>query len=147
MKRILSAVAAGLFVGGGVMAAVVMPSSATIRAGGTAMTPGETVKLASNITLADGAFPIFGPLNTKLCPGLEIYLDAAGLLDHIFVFPIEDTLPGQVNEINAAFTAGGDGDSFEEVPPVPSLEVQVHNETGAPVTMSNLYVYCKPSGG
>jgi hypothetical protein len=147
MKRILSAVAAGLVAGGALLAAVVMPSSATIRAGGTAMSPGETVKLASNVKVADGAFPIFGPLNTKLCPGLEIYLDAAGLLDHINVTPLEDTLPGQVNEISTAFTAGGDGDSFEQVPPVPSLEVQVYNATGGPVTISNLYVYCKPSGG
>ncbi len=145
MKRTLLAVAAGLVAGGAVVAAVVMPSSAMIRAGGTAMTPGETIKLASNVTMANGAFQVFGPLNTKLCPGLEIYVDAA-TTTNVFVIPLEDSLPGQVNEIPVAFTAGGSGDSFEQVAPTPSLDVQLHNNSGGPDTI-NLYVYCTPSVG
>jgi hypothetical protein len=88
---------------------------------------------------------IFGPLNTKLCPGLEIYVDAATTTNG-FVIPLEDSLPGQVNEIPIAFTAGGSGDSFEQVAPTASLDVQLHNNSGGPDT-SNLYVYCTPSGG
>ena len=61
--------------------------------GGTAMTQGQTVKLGSNVTMANGAFQVFWPLNTKLCPGLEIYVDATST-SNLFVLPLEDSLPG-----------------------------------------------------
>jgi hypothetical protein len=108
------------------------------------MTPGQTLTLATNVTLTSGGVQVFGPVNTKLCVGTQIYGDSTGSFT---VNPLEGGLPGQVNPIYLAqFTTFEAGELIQVSQPTPTLEVRL-SEPNASVTIYNLYVYCVPPNG
>jgi hypothetical protein len=142
-RILLPIVVVGLVAAGVIIAAVVTSSSATTSAGGTALRPGQTVKLATSVTLSPRTSHTFGPWNTHRCGRLGIYADATDPAA-LYVVPLEASLPGQVNPITLPTSTTSNG--YSQVVPTPSLEVKLvnHSSTSAS-TVSNIYVYCQTS--
>jgi hypothetical protein len=149
-SRIVAPVVAAVVAAGvttAVANAVLATPSGAAGAGGTALNIGQTVDLATNVTVTPGATVRVGPVNTKLCPRVEEFLDVPdSSYGQIRTGMVVMDLPGQDGSpILLPDTQSNGATQTENSEPAPLTAVQLFNETASDQTALNVYVYCAPA--